>query len=398
MPRPYRIGVVGFGVGGGTSAVLLARQGHTVELFERTRRVGPAGAGVLLMPSGQLALKAIGWHDAVVAMGSPIEALDVHKHPTGQLLRMPFDAAGPGLRAYGLHRGDLFEFIHREVDAQGVAVHLDHDVQGYRVESDRVLLRDQHGREHGPFDFVISADGSRSVLRDHADLVRYRYPYRWGALWYIGPSTAVQGRLHQVVRGTRNLVGLLPMGGGRLTLFFGIRNDQKDAVWRGGVPAWKAEVLTLAPLAEELLQGLTDFDQVVHTTYQAVWLKRWHTNHVLFLGDAAHAMSPHLGQGLNLALIDAWTFAHCLERASTPRHAFSAYDDARRAHLRYYSLATFAMSPFFQADGWLKGLLRNAGLPLMARIPWLRKQMGLTMAGLKAGFLGGRIRLPGAEL
>jgi 2-polyprenyl-6-methoxyphenol hydroxylase-like FAD-dependent oxidoreductase len=205
------------------------------------------------------------------------------------------------------------------------------------------------------------------------------------------------GRLHQIVKGTQHLVGLLPMGGGRGTLYYGMRQDRKEAVWQRGLAAWRAEVLELAPQAESLFVGLDHLDQVTFTTYQHVWLKRWHNNHVLFLGDAAHAMSPHLGQGVNLALLDAWTFAHCLERASTPRRAFWAYTEARRVHLRFYSLVTYLMSPLFQGDGWVKGWLRDLGLPLLARIPWMRRQMALTMAGLKNGFLGGRIRLLGTE-
>jgi 2-polyprenyl-6-methoxyphenol hydroxylase-like FAD-dependent oxidoreductase len=157
------------------------------------------------------------------------------------------------------------------------------------------------------------------------------------------------------------------------------------------VAAWRDRLLRLCPLAEELVAPLRDLDAVTFTTYRHVVMRRWHDGGAVFLGDAAHAMSPHLGQGLNLALLDAWTFAQALEQSPTPRAAFRAYEAQRRAHLRYYAVVTFLLSPFFQSPGVVKGWGRDLFLPLMPRLPWLRRQMLLTMAGIKGGFFAGPI-------
>jgi 2-polyprenyl-6-methoxyphenol hydroxylase-like FAD-dependent oxidoreductase len=157
-----------------------------------------------------------------------------------------------------------------------------------------------------------------------------------------------------------------------------------------GFAAWKADVLRLAPHAEELFKSVTCFELTAFTTYQHVWMRSWHDNHVLYLGDAAHAMSPHLGQGINLALIDGWTFATILEQSADFREAFRRHTRARRRHNRLYSIVTFLLTPFFQSAGFIKGLGRDIALPLMTWIPPIRRQMVLTMAGLKSGFFGGR--------
>jgi 2-polyprenyl-6-methoxyphenol hydroxylase-like FAD-dependent oxidoreductase len=393
MPKSYRVGVVGCGVGGATVSYLLARAGHSVDLFERAPHVGPVGAGILLQPSGQLVLQRLGLLEKVISQGEPIDELHALTHHGRTLIRLPWGDVAPGCRAYGLHRGDLFEVLHEAFLGEGARLHLDHDIQSCRKSDGRVFIRDAHGREHGPFDFLLAADGSRSILRGCSRLRKWVHEYVYGAVWAIGRSTAVRGKLHQVVRGTHQLLGLLPMGQGRCSLFWSLRRDEKDTLFRGDFAVWREQVLALCPLAAELCEQLHTFDQVAFTTYQHVWMRAWHDDYVLFLGDAAHAMSPHLGQGVNLALIDAYLFAEMLASSRDHREAFRRYTASRRGHLRYYAFVTFLLTPFFQSSGWIKGWGRDLALPWLIRVPWVRRQMALTMGGVKGGFFRSEWRL-----
>lgn len=391
MPGPYRIAVVGFGVVGATASYLLARAGHDVSLFERAPVVGPVGAGILLQPSGQMILKQIGLLDKVAPRGEEIHELYALTHRGRTLIRLPYAGLHEGCCAYGVHRGDLFEVLYEAVLSQAIEIHLGHEMVSSRTEKDRVYLTDTLGREQGPFDFVVAADGSRSVLRGDGGLRRWVHEYAYGALWAVGQCAAVRNRLHQVVHGTRYLLGLLPMGDGRCSLFWSLHRGAKETLFQKGFEAWRRHVLDLCPLAEELFESVRGFDQVPFTTYQHVWMSRWHTDHCCYLGDAAHAMSPHLGQGINLALIDAFVFAKALAQAPDYRQAFRAYSRARARHLRYYAAVTFLLTPFFQSGGFIKGLGRDLALPLMPRVPWVRRQMLMTMAGVKRGFFGGSL-------
>src|SRR5437867_8150979 len=86
MPRPFRVGVVGFGVAGATTAYLLARDGHAVTLIERAPDVGPIGAGVLLQCSGQEVLRHLGVLDRVLAHAAPVEELYARHAKSGRTL------------------------------------------------------------------------------------------------------------------------------------------------------------------------------------------------------------------------------------------------------------------------------------------------------------------------
>src|SRR3954470_885013 len=168
MPRRFRVGVVGFGVAGAATAYLLARDGHRVTLIERAPAVEPIGAGVLLQCSGQEVLRHLGTLDDVLAHAAPIEELYArHADGGGTLIRTRYGDYAPGCRAYGVHRGVLFNALRALVETQPVDVRLGQEIVSREITSGgEVTLVDAGGTRHGPFDCVICGDGSRSQLRE----------------------------------------------------------------------------------------------------------------------------------------------------------------------------------------------------------------------------------------
>lgn len=405
------IAVVGFGVAGATAALTLSAQGHQVTLLEQAPSVSPVGAGVLLQLSGQGVLRALRLLDQVVARAEPILRVHARTHGGRTLVDLRYADLRPGCQAYGLHRGDLFSALQRAVAERPIALRLGCRVQGLRRVQDggAVLLDDEAGQEHGPFDLVVVSDGSRSRLRAQSGVSHRATPYPHGALWALGRSHAAGQRLLQVTRGTQRLCGLLPMGEGRCSLFWLLHQDEHPRLLDAGLAAFRAQVLALCPEAEELLAGLTSLEALTFTRYQHVRLPRLYHHRCVFLGDAAHAMSPHLGQGINLALLDAYLFAAALaaergpapsdeaDRAAVPR-ALLRYQRERSGQLRFYSRLTQLLTPFFQSQGRALGWLRDRFLPLLPRVPPLRQQMLLSVAGVKGGWLAGPLTLPGPEL
>lgn len=393
MNRPYRVAVVGLGVAGAGLASLLARDGHQITVLERAPDPKPIGAGVLLQRSGQEVLRHFGLLDDVLAHAAPIDELYA-RHDTGRtLLRTRFADLEPGNRAYGVHRGVLFNALYGRVRSLPIAVRLGREVVSRTLSRDEVFLTDRVGERHGPFDIVLAADGARSQFRDACHLPASVTRYAHGTLWMIAPGTGLRGQLLQVVRGNGRLFGLLPLGDGLVTLYWGIPMAQFDQIKRAGLDPLKEEILRFSPESADVLDMVVDMSQLLLTGYQHVHQRRWYDDTTLFLGDACHAMSPHLGQGINIALLDAWHLAACLRESPSPREAFAKYHRRRRVYVDYYATVAFLLAPFFQSDWSILGLGRDLALPLLPWIPFVKRQMLLTVSGLKGGFLRGRISI-----
>jgi 2-polyprenyl-6-methoxyphenol hydroxylase-like FAD-dependent oxidoreductase len=209
--------------------------------------------------------------------------------------------------------------------------------------------------------------------------------------------------LHQICDGNHRFLGILPTGAGPLSgpgdplvsLFWSIRGDRVEAWRTRGLDAWKDEIRDLdGDGSAPILDQIDDVEQVVFAAYHDVVMHRWSTRNVVYLGDAAHATSPQLGQGCNLALWDAMILAETL--AAEPRdlaHALDRYSRARRDHLAFYQVATRWLTPLFQGDAAWLGALRDLTMPLMAKLGLTNRIMTLSMLGVMEGFWGDTLTL-----
>jgi 2-polyprenyl-6-methoxyphenol hydroxylase-like FAD-dependent oxidoreductase len=387
-----RVGVVGFGVAGATVASLLARQGHHVTVFERTPDHA-VGAGLLLQPSGQLVLDRLGILAEIARSSERIEEIVGVTARGRGLVRLAYAELGPDVAGLGVFRPFLLETLDRMALAAGVAVRRDTEITALHREATKITLEDRAGQRHGPFDLVVGADGLRSAIRRLAGLQRWMHGYGYGALWTVGRTAAVQRELRMITRGTRDLLGLLPLGAGVCNFFWSQRHDRWDATRARGFAAWRDDVLSLSPLAEEVIGHVRGFDDLMLTSYGHVVTHPPHDARVVLLGDAAHAMSPHLGQGVNFALVDAYEFARSFAETGDVSTAISRYMARRHRQTRYYAWLTLGLTPFFQSGGYVKGTARDLGLPIIQRLPYVRGRMILSMAGLSGGFRGDRFTL-----
>lgn len=389
--RPLDIGIVGCGTAGGAAALFLHRAGHRVVVLERVPNPTAIGAGIMLQPTGMGVLERLGLKDGVVRRGDRVGRLYCTNEKGRTIVDLKYADLEKGLFGLGLHRGVLFEALFDAVVAEKIDLRTDVEiVRAHCMPHDRWSLHDSKHRAHGPFDLLVVADGARSKMREMLPVSKSVRPYEWGALWFIGtdPAKTFSGTLRQHVRGTGKMIGLLPTGLGPsgdmplISMFYSQRGDRMGS-WK--LEPWKEDIRAHVPAAEPILEQIHDPAQITFASYLDVVMPRWHGHNLVVLGDAAHAMSPQLGQGCNLALCDAEALADSLAGTESIPDALERYTMSRRDHLAFYQLATRWLTPPFQSDLEALGWARDALMGPMCRFDLVRKEMVRTMAGYKRG-------------
>lgn len=389
-----RVGIVGCGTAGQAAALFLARRGHRVTVFEQAPRLGPVGAGLLLQPTGVSVLGRLGLDRAIVGLASPVDSLLGTTHRGRRVLDLAYRDLREGLRGYGVQRAALSETLLRAMLAEEIRLELGTAVCDLGPEG-RTLV-DAGGVAHGPFDLIVGADGARSQLRAcFPGLVRRDRPYAWGAVWVIcdDPDGRYEGVLRQVYRGTREMIGFLPSGRSeagalrRVSVFWSLPTRDWPVLSRGGVADWKRRVRSLTDLADPVLDQIDSFDRLIFAPYRDTILRRSHDGCVVFIGDAGHSMSPQLGQGVNLALLDAAALADALEGLASVPDALRAFDAARRRSTAFYQRASRWLTPVFQSRCDPLAWPRDALMGGCCRFGPTRRQALLSLAGVKTGLL-----------
>ncbi len=334
-----QVAVVGAGVAGLASAIALRRAGASVTVFER--RSGPAtgGAGVLLQPSGLVALAAIG--GALDPESPAIRRLEGRRRDGKRVLDLDYGRYPAG-NGRGVVRATLVNRLLALAEAAGVAFRFASPVTAITGHAGGAALR---GVGKGTWDLIVVADGAHSPLRETVAPVDRTRAYDWSALWALvplpgdWPRDVLQQRYH---RGDR-MAGILPVAQGRGkpavgTFFWSVRHDAVTAWRQAPLQEWKAAVLRLWPSLAPIVDAFRTHDDLHVATYRDARPSRWHRGRVVLVGDAAHGTSPQLGNGVTLALGDAVVLARALARAPDIPAGLNAYERERRTAVRFTNL------------------------------------------------------------
>jgi len=377
-----RVAIAGFGIGGAALSIALARDGHEVTVYERAPDPGPVGAGFLLQPSGQAVLAELGLLDEVATASWPIRAFHAESAAGRTLCELRYDRRDATAHALGVSRGRLFMTLMTVATAAGVRLEAGVEIVGAAEQVDAVVPLAAHGAAHAPVDLLVGADGMRSVIRRVVDPSARLRLSPFAALWGIGPtSAACVNRLRQQARGVGLLTGLLPVAEREAAVFWGLRAGELEALRMDGFERLVDRAAAVLPETREVLEAMGSFDRLLLARYGHATVRRTHTERIVLIGDAAHPSPPHLGQGANLALLDAAALTEALRRERTPAAAFRRSDRMRRFQNARYTIMSRVLSPFFQSShGWL-GPPRDLGLPIMTRFPPTRAIMERVLAG-----------------
>ena len=369
MRQALDIAVAGAGIGGLTAAALLARQGHRVQVYDRFDAPRPVGSGLVIQPVGQAVLAAIGAEEAL-ARGARIWRMHGVEAESGRtVLKVDYGAPGGARFGLAIQRPALFDAVLGAALESGAALVAEHDVAA--LEAGILIFAD--GARAGPFDLVIDASGARSRL---SPLVSKPLPF--GAIWATVPwpegLEMPEGQLCQRYRRADRMIGVMPSGTragaewAAATIFWSLPAGGYDAWRRAGLGPWRDEIAGFWPEALAVFEQVDDPDRMTFASYTHGTLRRVTGPGLAIIGDAAHRASPQLGQGANMAMLDAMALATALGRFPLDE-ALRHYRLARRWHVWIYQAMSRAFTPQYQSDSRVLPVLRDRFLYPLSALP-----------------------------
>jgi 2-polyprenyl-6-methoxyphenol hydroxylase-like FAD-dependent oxidoreductase len=406
-----KVAIVGAGAAGLSASIYFRKLGINVDVFERAPALSVIGSGIMLQPVGMAVLHELGALEGCLRLGAPLDGV----YGTSALgkrviLNTRYDDWDPGAHGLGIHRSVLLEALYKQALQAGVRFFFGAEVADYR-EGAPIFLKLEQGWSEDGYGALILAGGRNSTLQFKAPIHHRKSPYEWGAVWATVemPSELRSTRLRQWYRHSSQMLGILPIGATReggpelCSVFWSQRVDSFASLFRGegSLSRWKNDVRLLAgDEVVPLLDKIQHVDQLVLASYSDIEMDHWNHGNVLAIGDCAHAMSPQLGQGANMALVDAKVLAQTLQ-ATTPITTgleldwpliMEVFTTLRRDQLRYYQSASRALTPLFQSDSRLAAIVRDFILCVAQHVPFARRHAATTLVGGRKGWMFSKIR------
>jgi 6-hydroxynicotinate 3-monooxygenase len=317
--RALRIAVVGGGLGGTTTAIMLQRAGHDVKVYEQAPAIDRLGAGIHLFPNAVMALRGVGLEDTLLARAFLPRHFAQREWDTGELtfdLRSDQFPTRYGAHHVILHRGDLQTLLNAAL-APGV-LHLGKRLVGLDDTASSIRLTFAGGNS-AEADLVVGADGLNSKVREI--LIGPERATYTGHVAHRAIYPAVRLGGEQVADATKWWAE------DRYFLSYYLTPQRDELYVVTGVPqAWKSG--TYAPQPTDLEQFARMFEgfhsevqeQIRACPAAVTWpvLYReprefWSSGRIVLLGDACHPMKPHMGQGAAMAMEDAAVLGRCIE-------------------------------------------------------------------------------------
>ncbi|MGH3193311.1 MAG: FAD-dependent monooxygenase [Streptosporangiaceae bacterium] len=346
--------VVGGGIGGLTAAVALRQVGWRVTVLERAARFGEIGAGITLMSNGLRCLDAIGLGDAVLGGGLPMLTFGMRTAAGRWLSRIDGDGADLeariGTTTLVIHRAELHKILCDALPAEALIAGVATTGIYGGADGGPAEVRFRHGDTDALLraDLVVGADGVHSWVRAQrwpgAPAPVYSGSTSWRAV--TTPSSAAVTEM-SLSWGRSTEFGVMPLVDGRTYWYAAANADESQrnpdeleelrrrfGTWHEPIPAVLAHTQPQAVLR--------------HDIYWLPKLDCYHRGSVVLLGDAAHAMTPNLGQGGGQALEDAIVLAAAVSHTPGVATALARYDHERRARTQAMSLAATRQLRFGQ--------------------------------------------------
>jgi len=392
MGEHHTIAICGAGIGGLAAATLLARAGYSVSVFDQFDAPRPVGSGLMLQKTGLAVLGKLGLREAVDGLGSPIHRLWGLTTPAMRpVLDVRFHKLDKSLYGLGVQRGMVFNLLLNAAKEAGVSLITSTNITAADGEAGTITA---DGKSTEPFDLVIDALGVNSPLVSAPGRLLV-----YGAIWTTLPwpagETFDKTALEQRYLSARQMAGVMASGHltkdapESLTYFWSIKASEEEAWRKTPLALWKQQAISLWPETESLLGQITSHDQLTFARYRHRTLGNpIESPRLIHIGDAWHSASPQLGQGANMALLDAWALGLALQEEPDISRALKRFRKIRQRHVRLYQMMSWMFTPVYQGDStWLPFVRDRLAAPV-SKI-WPAPNI---LAAMVAGIIGSPLK------
>lgn len=329
-----KIIIAGGGIGGMTAALALRRVGIDVTVYEQAPAFAEIGAGMSLWPNATRILQSLGVLEEVLCSGETVNQFNLYRPDGSQISSIPM--TGFSTPALCIHRADLHRALRSQLPDE--CVKSGQRLEAFTQETGHVTAKFSGGLETRA-DGLIAADGINSTVR--AQIHGSSDPiYRGYCIWRgIAPEIpgAIRGHISETW-GSGRRFGILPMGRRRVC-WYATRNSEPS---KSDAPEGrKSEVLALfknwhLPIAA-LIDATSPSEIIRNDACDRKPLSIWGVDRVTLLGDAAHPITPNVGQGACMAIEDGACLAKCLIESTDIASAFRTYEGKRQSRTAYVS-------------------------------------------------------------
>jgi 2-polyprenyl-6-methoxyphenol hydroxylase-like FAD-dependent oxidoreductase len=381
--------IIGAGIAGPVTAIFLKKAGIDAQLFEAWPYSAGIGGGLQIAPNGMHVLAEIGLADEIIRHGSIAESFDFYSQSGVRLGSINQNMkARFGQPAVNMCRATLNEAIVNKAWCENVELAFEKRLVSIEDRADQPVIAHFADGSSAEGDFLIGADGVHSAVRRHV-IPDGPAPFDTGLIGFGGflPRSLIENTsIGQRVETTFGQSGFFGCG-------FCSPDPHKGVMWWSTQPAHGIETATFRAMSQDAIKRhLLNFHAgwhdpiprlleaaeniLVTPTLDVATLPTWSRKRTLLIGDAAHATSPHAGQGASLALEDAMRLGRLLRNGQELGVTFETFESERRPRAeRVVALARRngnSKREFSAPGAWIRDRMLKLLLPLTSKgMDWM---------------------------
>ena len=320
------VDIIGAGIGGLTTALMLKQKGPNVNIFESSAEIKPVGAGIILANNAMQVLRKLGLQDEIEKAGNMISYMKITDPQLKNISVVDLTEYEKkyGVHNIAIHRGELQEILANAIGSDNIKL----SKRLSKIEKAKLFKLTFEDGSTMESKFVIGADGIKSVVRNQLfdeSTLRNANQICWRGICEMDLPKNYHNELNEAW-GKGKRFGFVKISAKKV-YWYGLTNSKNV----------KTDQVNLTGLFEEfhidilnIISSTLREQIIISDIVDLKPIDKWQKGNVCLIGDAAHATTPNLGQGACQAIEDAYVLGKLLDNGIAIGDAFKKYEDIRR--------------------------------------------------------------------